>query len=142
MVCSDLCGNYQPLRRSLPARFCEIFHGIGIRTLRDCISDHVRLLTITAVYDADDRSLGAGLDKITTGFQTIVGNAGLGRDGIPIFISAAVIFIGFFSLYFGTPGSKRKLGSGRVLAWFFSQFIFLAFLIVALQGFCSLLPCH
>jgi len=79
--------------------------------------------------------LGAGLDKITAGFQDIVGNAGLGRDGIPLFISAAVIFIGFFALYAGTPGRKRKnLGDRRVLAWFFSQFFFLASLILALQG--------
>jgi hypothetical protein len=83
--------------------------------------------------------LGAGLDKITSGFQTIVGNTGLSRDGIPVFISAAIIFIGFFSLYFGTPGSARELGPARALAWFFSQFFFLAALIVALQGPCSLL---
>ncbi|KIM88201.1 hypothetical protein PILCRDRAFT_250405 [Piloderma croceum F 1598] len=78
--------------------------------------------------------LGAGLDKITSGFQTIIGNAGLGRNGIQIFVSAAIIFIGFFSLYFGTPGSTRELGHTRALAWFFSQFFFLAALIVALQG--------
>lgn len=83
-------------------------------------------------------SLGAGLDKITSGFRLIVGNSGLGSDGIPIFISAAVIFIGFFSLYFGTPGSTRKSGRGRTLAWFFSHFFFLAALIVALQGHCLL----
>jgi hypothetical protein len=86
--------------------------------------------------------LGAGLDKITSGFQTIVGNAGLGRDGVPIFVSAAIIFIGFFSLFFGTPGSTRELGHVRALAWFFSQFFFLAALIVALQGSCSLLQIH
>ena len=82
-----------------------------------------------------DHSLGAGLDKITSGFKLIVGNTGLGRDGIILFISAAVIFIGFFSLYFGTPGSTRNLGHKRALAWLFSQFFFLAALIVALQGF-------
>jgi hypothetical protein len=82
-------------------------------------------------------SLGAGLDKITSGFQIIVGNTGLGRDGIPLFISAAIIFIGFFSLYFGTPGSTRELGHRHALAWFFSQFFFLAALIVSLQGSCS-----
>jgi hypothetical protein len=81
-----------------------------------------------------DHRLGAGLDKITSGFQTIIGNTGLGRNGIPIFVSAAIIFIGFFSLYFGTPGSSRELGHTRALAWFFSQFFFLAALIVALQG--------
>jgi hypothetical protein len=74
------------------------------------------------------------LDKITGGFRLIIGSTGLGRDGIPLFVSAAVIFIGFFSLYFGTPGSTRELGRTRALAWFFSQFFFLAALIVALQG--------
>ena len=78
--------------------------------------------------------LGSGLDKITSGFKTIVGNTGLGHDGIPLFIAAAVIFIAFFSLYFGTPGSTRELGNRRALAWLFSQFFFLASLIVALQG--------
>ena len=79
-------------------------------------------------------SLGAGLDKITNGFQQFVGNTGLGVNGIPLFISAALIFIGFFSLYFGTPGSTRELGRRTALSWFFSQFFFLAALIIALQG--------
>ena len=80
--------------------------------------------------------LGSGLDKITSGFQFIVGSTGLGRDGIPIFVAAAVIFIGYFSLYFNTPGSKREIRSRRALSWFFSQFFFLAALIVTLQGWC------
>src|ERR1700683_2266290 len=70
-------------------------------------------------------SLGAGLDKITSGFQAIVGNTGLGANGIPLFGSAALIFIGYFSLYFGTPGSTRELGHKRALSWLFSQFFFL-----------------
>ena len=78
--------------------------------------------------------LGAGLDKITGGFKAIVGNAGLGFDGIPVFVAASVIFLGFFSLYFATPGSKRELGNKRALTWFFSQFFFLSALIVTLQG--------
>jgi len=139
MVPANHRGDNQPLCSSLVARFCEIFHWFGLQTLRYCLSYHVRLLPISAVCNADvSSSLGAGLDKITSGFQTIVGNTGLGRNGIPLFISAALIFIGFFSLYFGTPGSTRELGHGRALAWFFSQFFFLASLIVALQGFCSL----
>ncbi|KZP30473.1 hypothetical protein FIBSPDRAFT_1038145 [Athelia psychrophila] len=78
--------------------------------------------------------LGAGLDKITGGFKQLVGNAGLGSSGIPIFISAAVIFIGFFSLYFGTPGSNREISNRRALSWLFSQFIFLSALTVTLQA--------
>jgi hypothetical protein len=97
------------------------------------------VISISNICNANaSHSLGAGLDKITSGFQAIVGNAGLGPDGVPLFISAAVIFIAFFSLYFGTPGSTRELGNRRALAWFFSQFFFLAALIVALQGLCSL----
>lgn len=78
--------------------------------------------------------LGSGLDRITSGFKTIVGNTGLGQDGIPLFVATAVIFIGYFSLYFGTPGSTRELGKRRTLLWFFSQFFFLAAMIVTLQG--------
>ena len=88
-------------------------------------------------------SLGAGLDRITGGFQTIVGNAGLGRDGLPLFISAALIFIGFFVLYSEeseSEESEEEVGNRRVLAWFFSQFFVLASLIVALQGLCPLVP--
>ncbi|KZP30448.1 hypothetical protein FIBSPDRAFT_108590 [Athelia psychrophila] len=78
--------------------------------------------------------LGAGLDKITGGFKQLVGNAGLGAGGIPVFISAAVIFIGFFSLYFGTPGSNREISNRRALSWLFSQFLFLSALTVTLQA--------
>lgn len=80
------------------------------------------------------RYITAGLDKITSGFQAIVGNTGLGKDGIPVFVAAAVIFIGYFSLYFGTPGSTRELSNRRAITWFFCQFFFLAALIVTLQG--------
>ena len=83
--------------------------------------------------------LGSGLDKITSGFKTIVGNAGLASDGIPIFIATAVAFIGFFSLYFGTPGSTLELGNRRALVWLYSHFFFLAPLIVALEGLLSYL---
>ncbi|KAF7976379.1 hypothetical protein HWV62_6951 [Athelia sp. TMB] len=78
--------------------------------------------------------MGAALDKITGGFKNLVGNAGLGAQGIPVFGAAAVIFIGFFSLFFATPGSNRETSSRRTLAWFFSQFCFLSALIVTLQA--------
>jgi hypothetical protein len=90
-------------------------------------------------------SLGAGLDRITSGFQEIVGNAGMGANGFPCLISAAVIFIGFFALYSEESASEaaehdEKIGDRRLLVWSFSQFFVLAALIVALQGFCSFAP--
>jgi hypothetical protein len=78
--------------------------------------------------------LGAGLDKITGGFKSIVGNGGLKSDGIPIFIAASFIFISLFSLYFQTPGSSDRLGRKRLLTWFFAQFLFFSALIITLQG--------
>jgi hypothetical protein len=78
--------------------------------------------------------LGGGLDKITTGFQFIVGNTGLAINGSGLFVSAAVIFLSQFSLYFGSPGGKRKLSGHRSLAWFFAHFFYLSALIMTLQG--------
>jgi low temperature requirement protein LtrA len=79
-------------------------------------------------------TLGGGLDKITKGFQFIVGNTGLGIDGAGVFASAAVIIVAQFSLYFGAPGSMRRLRGHRALAWFFAHFFYLAALIMMLQG--------
>ena len=78
--------------------------------------------------------LGAGLDKITGGFKSVVGNGGLKSDGVPIFIASSVIFIALFSLYFQTPGSSDRLGRKRLLTWFFSHFLFFSALIITLQG--------
>lgn len=78
--------------------------------------------------------LGGGLDSITNGFQFIVGNMGLGVNGIGIFLSAALIFISQFSLYFGSPGGSRKLVGQRALMWFFAHFFYLVALILTLQG--------
>ena len=78
--------------------------------------------------------LGAGLDKITGGFKAIIGNGGLGWNGAPLFFSASVLFIGFFALYFATPGVKSARGRKRHLTWFFAQFFFFSALIITLQG--------
>jgi hypothetical protein len=78
--------------------------------------------------------LGAGLDKITGGFKAIIGNGGLGWDGAPLFLAASVLFIGFFALYFATPGTTSAHGRKRHLTWFFAQFFFFSALIIALQG--------
>ena len=78
--------------------------------------------------------LGAGLDKITGGLKAIIGNGGLGWDGAPLFLAASVLFIGFFALYFATPGVTNPRGRKRHLTWFFAQFFFFSALIIALQG--------
>lgn len=77
--------------------------------------------------------LVAGLDSITKGFQYIVGNVSLGNASASLFISAAVIFISLFALYFGMS-ENRKLKGNRALTWFFLHFFYLSALIVTLQG--------
>ena len=77
--------------------------------------------------------LGGGLDKITNGFQYIVGNVSLGIESAGLIISAALIFISQFTLYFNTPRNKN-IGSRRALAIFFFQFFYLSALIITLQG--------
>jgi hypothetical protein len=78
--------------------------------------------------------LGGGLDKITNGFQQIVSNTGLGAAGAGLFLSAAVIFIATFLLYFGSSGEGVRLESQRALTWFFAHFFYLSALIIMLQG--------
>ena len=77
--------------------------------------------------------LGGGLDKITNGFQYIVGNITMGFGIAGLILCGAVIFILQFTLYFGTSEGDR-LGSRRALALFFFQFFYLSALIVTLQG--------
>ena len=77
--------------------------------------------------------LGGGLDKITNGFQYIVGNITMGFGIAGLILCAAIIFILQFTLYFGTSEGD-KLGSRRALALFFFQFVYLSALIVTLQG--------
>jgi low temperature requirement protein LtrA len=78
--------------------------------------------------------LGGGLDKITTGFQDIVGNTGLGRHGSGLFLSAAVIFLVTYLLYFGSTGSSKKVGNQRAMTWFFAHILYLSAVIITLQG--------
>lgn len=86
-----------------------------------------------------------GLDKITEGFQLIAGNVSLGKTGVWLILSAAIIFIGQFSLYFEmTKGnaitlSKMKADPSkrycrRVLSWILLQLVYHASLIIMLQG--------
>lgn len=82
--------------------------------------------------------LGGGLDKITNGFQYIVGNVSIGVESIGLILCAGVIFILQFTLYFGSSQGD-KLGSRRALALFFFSFFYLSALIVTLQGIASML---
>ena len=82
--------------------------------------------------------LGAGLDKITNGFQYIVGNILLGLGSLALILGAAIIFILIFTLYFSTSGGDN-VGNRRALASFFFQFFFLSSLIVTLQGIAQML---
>ena len=82
-----------------------------------------------------------GLDKITEGFQLIAGNVSLSKTGVWLTLSAAVIFIAQFSLYFEmrkgnniTKSHRKQTFCRRILAWFFFQFLFNAALIIMLQG--------
>ena len=65
--------------------------------------------------------------------------------GILCFISAAIIFVGFYALYSKESASEvserdGKIDDRRLLAWSFSQFFVLAALVVQQQGFCSFAP--
>lgn len=82
--------------------------------------------------------LGAGLDKITDGFQFIIGNISIGLEGAGSILTAAIIFILLFTLYFGTSEGSRP-GSRRALTYFCFQFFYLSALIVTLQGISAML---
>ena len=119
---------YFPIVVEVACHYLALHLSHFVRYSSDAIS--MRLGTVFLII------LGAGLDKITSGFKTIVGNGGLKFDGVPIFIAASIIFIAFFTLYFETPGSSSRLGRKRLLTWLFSQFVFLSALIITLQGSC------
>jgi hypothetical protein len=105
--------------------------------IADIVPGHVRYLTEPVVARSGSVFiiiLGGGLDKITNGFQQIVSNTGLGAAGAGLFLSAAVIFIATFLLYFGSSGEGVRLESQRALTWFFAHFFYLSALIIMLQG--------
>ena len=94
--------------------------------------------------------LGSSLDKITNGFQYIVGNISLGLGSLALIPCAAIIFILIFTLYFSTSeGDKAdnyfgtsggdKVDNRRLLVSFFFEFFFLSSLIVTLQGISQIL---
>ena len=82
--------------------------------------------------------LGSSLDKITIGFQYIVGNISLGVGSLALIPCAAIIFILIFTLYFSITVDD-KASNRRILASFFFEFFFLSFLIVTLQGIAQML---
>ncbi|KAH8115896.1 hypothetical protein DFH11DRAFT_1245003 [Phellopilus nigrolimitatus] len=82
--------------------------------------------------------LGGGLDKITQGFQYIVGNVSIGWESVGLILCAAMIFILLFTLYFGTSEGD-KLGSRRALGLFFFHYFYLSALIITLQGISAML---
>ena len=82
--------------------------------------------------------LGSSLDKITNGFQYIVGNILLGLGSLALILGAAIIFILIFTLYFSITVDD-KASNRRILASFFFEFFFLSFLIVTLQGIAQML---
>ncbi|KAI5116985.1 hypothetical protein M0805_001594 [Coniferiporia weirii] len=82
--------------------------------------------------------LGGGLDKITNGFQFIVGNVSISFESMGLIICAAVIFILLYTLYFGMS-KDDKISSRRALFLFFFQFLYLSALIVTLQGIAAML---
>lgn len=82
--------------------------------------------------------LGGGLDKITNGFQYIVGNVSISGESIGLIFCGVLIVILLFTLYFGTSDGD-KLGSRRALALFFFNYFYLSALIVTLQGIAAML---
>lgn len=88
--------------------------------------------------------LGGGLDKITEGFQLIVGNVTIGSSGTGLVLAGAISFITQFALYFemtkGHTITRKKFGfCRRVLAWLIAHFVYFASLIIMLQAIAALL---
>ena len=82
--------------------------------------------------------LGGGLDKITNGFQYIVGNVSLGFESLGLILCGVIIFTLLFTLYF-SMGEGDELKSRRALATFFFSFFYLSAIIVTLQGIAAML---
>ncbi|KAF5335220.1 hypothetical protein D9758_014760 [Tetrapyrgos nigripes] len=82
--------------------------------------------------------LGGGLDKITHGFQYIVGNVSIGGESLGLIICGVVTFLLLFSLFFGTP-EPDEVSNRRAITLFFFQFFYLSAIIVTLQGIATML---
>jgi hypothetical protein len=139
-----LGSNDNPVHKSVQIAkivlwYTPIVVEVGSHFIANVLPGHVRYKTEGVTSSSRSATafiiiLGGGLDKITGGFKDIVGNAGLGADGIGLFLSAAVIFISQFELYFKSSCWSKRGGSHRVVAWFFAHFFYLSTLIITLEG--------
>jgi len=78
--------------------------------------------------------LGNGLDRITNGFQYVVGNFRFTWLSLGVICCAVVIFLLMFSLYFGTSApAAHGMSNNRIISGFFFQFFHLSAVIVTLQ---------
>ncbi|KAK7444023.1 hypothetical protein VKT23_015418 [Stygiomarasmius scandens] len=78
--------------------------------------------------------LGNGLDRITNGFQYVVGNFRFTWLSLGVICCAVVIFLLMFSLYFGTSApATHGMSNNRIISGFFFQFFHLSAVIVTLQ---------
>ncbi|KDQ49926.1 hypothetical protein JAAARDRAFT_613920 [Jaapia argillacea MUCL 33604] len=84
--------------------------------------------------------LGTGLTQITGSFKYVVGAVGFSIREIAVIVSAAIIIIGEFSLYFRNNWKNwSEKSDTRTLLWFFWHYFYLATLILTLQAARSLL---
>lgn len=122
---------------------CEI--GAHFFTLQQ--RGHVRY-PLDSVYERSAASfiiiLGSGLDKITEGFQLIVGNVSIGTTGVGLVLAGAISFITQYSLYFEMTKGHTLFRKGakhfrRVLVWFIAHFLYFSSLIIMLQAIAALL---
>ncbi|KAK7464155.1 hypothetical protein VKT23_006321 [Stygiomarasmius scandens] len=123
---------YFPLLIEVAAHFIAISRFCGGRVRYNADSIFTRSSTVFIII------LGGGLDKITNGFQYIVGNISMGWESLGLLICGVLIFILLFSLYFGSS-EPEKVGNKRAISVFFFQFFYLAAVIVTLQGIAAML---
>jgi hypothetical protein len=76
--------------------------------------------------------LGGGLNQITGSFKYIVGAVGFTAKGGAIMFSAAIIVMAEAFLY-SKNNWKTWSGQNRILLWFFSHYLLMGTLILALQ---------
>ncbi|KAF5335607.1 hypothetical protein D9758_017258 [Tetrapyrgos nigripes] len=87
--------------------------------------------------------LGGGLDKITIGFKVVIGNVSFSWKGLGLIVCGVITFLLLFSLFFSTreleASEPDRISSRRAISLFFFQFVYLAAIIVTLQGIATVL---
>ncbi|KAK7453192.1 hypothetical protein VKT23_011873 [Stygiomarasmius scandens] len=123
---------YLPLLTEVAAHFISISRLCNgwVRYRAELIS--TRSATVFVII------LGGGLDKITNGFQFIIGNVSFGWQSLGLIFCAVMIFLLLFSLYFSTSEPEEH-GNMRVIISFFFMFFYLSAIIVTLQGIAAML---